>query len=121
MTRGDVARLLAYIAAFDRRTLGDADVLAWHDVLGDLDFEAARAAVRTWYTEHDGWIMPAHIRTAVLGQAGSATRHPSARPVREVLASVEVGFDELANRRGLAAARVALANRSSATEIEAGR
>lgn len=120
MTRGDVARLLAYIAAFDRRTLGDADVLAWYDVLGDLDFELARAAVRVWYTERDGWIMPSHIRTAVIGQPGSAVRHPSARPVREVLAGLEVGFDELANRRGLAAARAALANRTLGSEIEAG-
>lgn len=117
MTRGDVARLLAYIAAFDRRTLGDADVLAWHDVLGDLDFEPAKAAVRQWYAESDGWIMPAHIRTVVLGRRGSAGRHPSARPLAELIAETAVPFDELANRRGLAAAREAL----GARELEAGR
>jgi hypothetical protein len=86
MTRGDVARLLAYIAAFDKRTLGDADVLAWHDALDDLDYEPAKAAVRDWYREHDGWIMPAHIRRAIRGS--EADRHPSARPAREVIAEM---------------------------------
>lgn len=87
MTRGDVARLLAYMAAFDKRTLGDADVLAWHDAIGDLDFEPARLAVRDWYRENEGWVMPAHIRTAVRGSA--ADRHPSSRPAREVIAELE--------------------------------
>lgn len=87
MTRGDVARLLAYMAAFDKRTLGDADVLAWHDAIGDLEYEPAKLAVRDWYRENDGWVMPANIRRAVRG--GAAERHPSARPAREVIAELE--------------------------------
>lgn len=86
MTRGDVARLLAYMAAFDKRTLGDADVLAWFDAIGDLDYELAKVAIRNWYREQDTFVMPAHIRRAVRGS--EADRHPSARPVREVLAEL---------------------------------
>lgn len=86
MTRGDVARLLAYMAAFDKRTLGDADVLAWHDAIGDLEFEDAKLAVRDWYRENDGWVMPAHIRRTIRGS--EADRHPSSRPAREVIAEL---------------------------------
>ncbi len=80
MNYDDTGRLLAYAAAFDKRTVGDADVLAWHDVLSDLDFDAAKQTVRTWYAENDGFIQPAHIRAAV---RPAADRHPSARPLSE--------------------------------------
>lgn len=86
MNHDDVGRLLAYAAAFDKRTVGRSDVLAWHDAIGDLDYEPAKLAVRNWYRENDGWVMPAHIRRAVRGS--DADRHPSARPAREVLAEL---------------------------------
>lgn len=71
MTKGEAAKLLAHAAAFDNRTVGEADAAAWsaalHDLPGDVD---AFAAVARFYSEptRDGetgrrWIEPHHVRT----------------------------------------------------------
>ncbi len=62
MTHGDVSRLLGKAAAYDRRTVGEADVLAWHEAIGDLDPDDAFAAVAQHYRDTTDWIMPAHVR-----------------------------------------------------------
>lgn len=62
MKKSEVALLLGACAARDSRTVGDADVLAWFEDLGDLDFEDARQAVSMHYRESTDRIMPAHIR-----------------------------------------------------------
>jgi hypothetical protein len=64
----ETAELLAFCAAFDRRTVGRADVLAWTTVLADTDFAAAKAAVTRHYAEETRWIMPADIRQTVRKQ-----------------------------------------------------
>jgi hypothetical protein len=66
MTPAETAALLAYAAAFDRRTLGETDVLAWHTVLTDITFDAAKQAVTAHYGRETRWIMPADIRQHVL-------------------------------------------------------
>lgn len=68
----DVATLLAFAAAFDRRTLGEADVLAWHTVLADVDLDDARQAVSAHYADTRDWIMPADIRQRVRTARSSA-------------------------------------------------
>jgi hypothetical protein len=65
MTRSEIALLLGACAARDQRTIGETDVLAWHEDIGDLDFEDARAAVSQHYRESTERIMPAHIRRLV--------------------------------------------------------
>jgi hypothetical protein len=62
MTHGDVARVLTAAAARDARTIGDADVLAWHQDIGDLNFTDALEAVSRHYRETTDRIMPAHVR-----------------------------------------------------------
>ncbi|MFI0233110.1 hypothetical protein [Streptomyces sp. NPDC017086] len=66
MTPAETAALLSFAAAFDRRTLGEADVLAWHTVLSDITFDAAKQAVAAHYAVETRWIMPADIRQHVL-------------------------------------------------------
>lgn len=61
MTPREVNALLAYCALFDRRTLGDPETKAWHDVVGDLPLDVARDAVRWHYRRETRWIMPADI------------------------------------------------------------
>lgn len=62
MTRSEVALLLAKIASYDQRTIGDADVLAWHEVLYDIDAARALAAVSTWQRElHHDRMKPADV------------------------------------------------------------
>jgi len=56
------AQLLTVIATYDRRQLGDADVLSWHEAVGDLDYDACREAVARHYKSATDWLMPAHVR-----------------------------------------------------------
>lgn len=65
MTPAQIAELLGMCAAFDRRTVGRADVTAWHLVLGDLDNHDAQQAVADHYRETREWIMPADVRRGV--------------------------------------------------------
>lgn len=62
MTRAEVVLLLTAAAGRDQRTIGDADVLAWHEDIGDLDYEVARQALRLHYRDSTDRVMPAHIR-----------------------------------------------------------
>lgn len=62
MNRAQVVDLLSYAAACDQRTVGDADVLVWHDMIGTLDFEAALAAMRQHYRRMpDVRLKPGHL------------------------------------------------------------
>jgi len=58
--------LLGLMAFYDNRILGDGDVVAWLQVIGDLDYADARAAVLAHYgglaTER---MMPGHVRAGV--------------------------------------------------------
>lgn len=62
MTPGDAARVLTKAAAFDQRTIGESDVLAWHEALVDLDGADALAAVSRHYGTSEQRIMPSHVR-----------------------------------------------------------
>jgi len=65
MTPGDAAKLLALAAAFDRRTVGEADAMAWASTLDDLRLEDCIDAVKNHYRESTEWIMPSHVRAGV--------------------------------------------------------
>ncbi|MFF4403777.1 hypothetical protein [Streptomyces sp. NPDC001404] len=81
MTPSQIGELLAFCAAFDRRTVGRADVLAWHTVLGAVDFDAAREAVAAHYAVETRWIMPADIMTTVrAARRDRLERHTEAEP-----------------------------------------
>lgn len=63
MTKAQVAQLLTVIAAFDRRTIGEADVEAWHLILVDLEVEDCLEAVKAHFSTQREWLMPADVRT----------------------------------------------------------
>lgn len=65
MTPADTARVLAKASAYDLRTVGEADVLAWHEVLADIEYTDALAAVTRHYRNRTDRLMPAHIREHV--------------------------------------------------------
>lgn len=65
MNLPETARLLTMIAAFNNRTIGEADVIAWQSVLPDVPLEDAEEAVRRHYAENTEWLMPAHVRRLV--------------------------------------------------------
>lgn len=61
MTHDDVVDVLAKAAAYDRRKVGEADVLAWHEIISRWDRADALAAVTRHYTETSEWMMPADL------------------------------------------------------------
>jgi hypothetical protein len=62
MKHSEVSDLLGIVAANDRRTLGDADVLLWGEALKDIDAQDAAAAVMHHITNKPGeWLTPAHV------------------------------------------------------------
>jgi hypothetical protein len=68
MTIDETVDLLTTCAAYDRRTIGKTDAVAWHAVVGDLPFDMAQQAVFAHYSESREWIMPADVRTRVRRQ-----------------------------------------------------
>lgn len=63
MTPQQTSAILAKMAAYDQRNVSDVDVVAWHEIIGHLDYDAALAAVTVFYREHaDRRAMPADIR-----------------------------------------------------------
>src|SRR5690606_17919177 len=78
----------AKIAAFDHRTVGESDVLAWHQTIGDLDPLDALDAVAAHYQHETCWLMPAHIRA----YAEDAAKRRAAAERRRLLA--EAGWPD---------------------------
>ena len=78
MTRSEIAALLAFCAAYDQRTIGDADVLAWDEALDspwvpNIDIDEAQAAVIAHYRETPQRISVADVLKRV--KTGRADRY----------------------------------------------
>jgi len=66
MTQEEVVDLLTLVQIFDKRTVGEADVMAWTDVAhrGRWTFTEASEAVKHYYAStisERPWVMPSHI------------------------------------------------------------
>lgn len=83
MNLSETADLLTAMSAFDRRTIGDGDVIAWQSILPDASFEDCLEAVKQHYAESTEWMMPAHVRRSVrdmVSQREMAARHTGWAP-----------------------------------------
>lgn len=85
MTREEVAFLLGIIATFDRRTVGEAEVISWHQLLERHQIGDAVEAVRRHFKHSDKFLMPVHLiegMKAVRADRHEQTRHAeiSGRP-----------------------------------------
>jgi hypothetical protein len=123
VTPEDVIDVLAKAAAFDQRTVGQADILAWHEIVHRLEREDALEAVTRHYAESRERLMPAdvirHARAAREDRRRRELSHSAVRALpsrfeadlerdvrvkegvahcRDVIAPV---LDELARRRNL--------------------
>lgn len=88
MTKTETAELLTLISAYDRRTIGEADVRAWHELVCDVPFADARAAVLHHFatnTDHQNYFVPAHViafakrrRLERIDAFGAAAQMPAA-------------------------------------------
>ncbi|SDP10348.1 hypothetical protein SAMN04515671_2942 [Nakamurella panacisegetis] len=65
MMPSEAAKLLGVCAAFDMRTVGEADSKVWAAALGDLDLGEASNAVVAHYSTTTERIMPASLMAAV--------------------------------------------------------
>lgn len=65
MTLEEIIDLLTFASAVDGRDVGQADVTAWHMIIGDLPFPDAQQALVEHYRESRYKIMPADIRKRV--------------------------------------------------------
>lgn len=86
MTIDETVDVLTVAAAYDRRTIGQADAIAWHAAIGDLPFRDARQAVIDHYRESTDWLMPAHVRERVDAvRFGRLRQNPIPPPPPELL------------------------------------
>jgi len=102
----EMGDLLGYAAAFDNRTVGDAEILAWLDAIGDLPFDDARAAVAAHYgADPNSRLMPGHVRQRVKAMRG-------ARLAREVMPAPapELTDDTIRYRESIFASIESIAN-----------
>lgn len=70
MNRNEVIDLLSIVQAFDKRTVGEPDVIAWEDSAkrGRWTYDEAAEAVKDYYartTSERPFIMPSHITNAI--------------------------------------------------------
>lgn len=79
MTPAEVARVLAAIQSRDLRTVGQVDVMAWHEDIGDLEFGECLPAVSHHFRTSDARIMPVHIRRFVEEQRRDRAMRDRAR------------------------------------------
>lgn len=62
MNRAQIVDLLTYAAACDQRTVGQADVIVWFDILGPIDYTTAAEAMRQHYRRNpDTRLKPGHL------------------------------------------------------------
>lgn len=76
MNAVEMGKLLGFAAVFDNRTVGDADIIAWLEAIGDLPFGDARSAVAAHYrNEPDRRLMPAHVLQGVKAMRRARLEH----------------------------------------------
>lgn len=98
MTPEEVVDVLMKAAAFDQRTIGQADVLAWHEVIGRIDREDALTAVTRHYTESRDRIMPADV-VRLVRVIREERQRPERHEVRELPGRYEPDADRDARKQ----------------------
>lgn len=81
MTPSETAELLQLIQAFDQRTVGHADVGAWHAVLHSTDLEDAKQGAIVWHSvPRERRIMPGDVKGEAAKIANARQAHPDEPP-----------------------------------------
>ncbi len=66
MDNSDIIDLLTIVSVADKRTVGEADVVLWHQLLGHLDKDDCTDAIMAHRREQPGvWLEPGHIAVRV--------------------------------------------------------
>lgn len=86
MTPKETGKLLGFAALYDARKVDPAVTVAWHQVLSDIPYADAEAAVRAHYAESPDRLMPAHVRSRVRSiQAERLRQNPLPPPPPELV------------------------------------
>ena len=96
MNRNDILDVLTLIAAYDHRTVGEADVIAWKETIGELPREPALKAVTEFRREQPGeWLEAGHIYQRVRAKIrDDLAREPDAlREARQAALEAKVAED----------------------------
>jgi hypothetical protein len=122
MTRDDVIDVLTVVAAATRRTVGEADVKIWQEIIGGDDKQLALRGVRDHLADSPGvWLEPGHVHQRVRAYVrDQLQREPDeAREARqEALAAKALEDAEaLAERKGLPSPTARQFPRKSITSI----
>jgi hypothetical protein len=77
VNRADTAKLLALVAAIDSRIIEEATIITWHQILADVTFSDAHAAVIEHKRESVDYLQPAHIvqRAQVMADRRAQAQH----------------------------------------------
>lgn len=81
MNRTEAAGLLAIVASYDQRTLGETDVASWQAALYDVDLTDATAAVIAHHRESVQRCSPAHVLARVRALRSARLPRESADPL----------------------------------------
>lgn len=65
MIPSEAAQLLAYMQAYDHRTVGEADVSVWATALSDVRYADAEVAMHAHYRDSSDWLDPNRMRRLV--------------------------------------------------------
>lgn len=84
MTPSETAELLTLMAAYDRRTIGAADVAAWHREVGPHTLADCQDAVIAHYGSSREWVMPADVLDGVRALRADRLRMAGDPPIPPV-------------------------------------
>jgi hypothetical protein len=108
VTPAETARLLAKIQAYDRRTVGKADIAAWHEAIGDVPYSEALFAVAVHFRSSTEWLLPARLRELVKS-ARVEQRRQQPHETRALPSKFETDEERTERiRRGVAMCRAAI-------------
>lgn len=84
MNLTETAKLLTVASTIDNRTVGNETVIAWHQILGYLDYPTAEAAVFRHFGESHDYLKPKHIKDQARRiRDGQARQQRMSRPALE--------------------------------------
>lgn len=74
MNLAETSALLTHIATLDNRRVDDAVVRGWHEILDDVTYDDARAAVVEHFGTSPAYLMPAHVRLGAKARVADRAR-----------------------------------------------
>jgi hypothetical protein len=125
MTIGEIGRLFAQMSLGDNRKLpddeeaADALLLWWHKQIGDLDYDAASAAIDEHQRDSTEYLTAAHIRARVK-ENREAALSKAAFQLRNLHPPQELAGDPAAERRWINEQHALVAGVEPRRELEAG-